>query len=158
MYFEKFPKIEYEGNTLPDISIRYKINTLVKESENTYELYRLSDGEKPEDVAYRVYGDPTYHWVVLLMNDVVDPLDDWFRNDEEMELLLTAKYGVNVGDVHHYHDAEGYVIATYIDSSTVTITNREYEEGLNRDLRKIKILRPVYLSQLITEFESTVNG
>lgn len=158
MYFKKFPKIEYNGTTMPDISIRYKINKLVKESVNTYELYRLSEGEKPEDVSYRMYGDVTYHWVVLMMNDIADPFDGWFRNDEEMEIFLTDKYAGEIDSVHHYEDADGYYINDYADTSTNTITNREYEESLNDNLREIKVLRPAYLSQLITEFESTING
>jgi len=157
MYFEKFPKIEYNGVVIPDISIRYKINTMVRDSVNTYELYRLSEGEKPEDVAFRMYGEVTYHWVVLLMNDISDPLGEWFRNDVEMDLYIADKY-VDPSAVHHYEDSDGYVIAAYVDQSTVTITNREYEEEINNDKREIKVLRPEYLYQLINEFETTING
>jgi len=158
MYFEKFPKIEYNGVTMPDISIRYKINTLVRDSVNTYELYRLSEGEKPEDVAYRLYGDVSYYWIILLMNDISDPLNEWFRSDDEMELFLIGKYMDEVNSVHHYEDPEGYVINDYVDITTITISNRQYEESLNDDIREIKILRPNYLLQLINEFESTING
>jgi len=158
MYFEKFPKIEYNGIITPDVSIRYKINTLVRDSVNTYELYRLSEGEKPEDVSYRIYGEVTYHWVILMMNDISDPLGEWFRNDVEMDLFLDNKYGNDVGAIHHYEDGDGYVIPVYADASTVTITNREYEEALNDAKREIRVLRPEYLYQLINEFETTVNG
>ena len=158
MYFDKFPKIEYGEDTLPDITINFKINEKIKTSAETYELYRLSENEKPEDVAYRVYGDVTFHWVVLLMNDIIDPMGGWFRNDEEMEAYLATEYDTEIEAVHHYEDEDGYVIGSYADSTTVTITNRLYAEGLNNDLREIKVLRPVYLSQLIAEFESTVNG
>ena len=157
MYFEKFPKIEYNNVIIPDLSIRYKINTMVRDSVNTYELYRLSEGEKPEDVSYRLYGEVSYHWVVLMMNDISDPLGEWFRNDLEMDLYVDDLY-VDPNGVHHYEDSDGYVIAAYVDSSTVTISNREYEEGLNDAKREIKVLRPQYLYQLINEFETTING
>lgn len=157
MYFEKFPKIEYGDTIMPDISIRYKINTMVRDSVNTYELYRLSEDEKPEDVSYRVYGDVGYHWVILMMNDVSDPLGEWFRNDNEMDLFLDGKYDDPSG-VHHYEDTDGYVISEYVNGSTVTVSNREYEEKINDGLREIKILRPEYLYQLIHDFESTING
>jgi len=157
MYFEKFPKIEYNDVIIPDLSIRYKINDLVRQSVNTYELYRLSESEKPEDVSYRIYGEVTYHWVVLLMNDITDPLDEWFRNDVEMDLYINDLYDDPDG-VHHYEDGDGYVINELDNGDDVTISNREYEERLNNAKREIKILRPEYLYQLINEFESTVNG
>lgn len=157
MYFDKFPKIEYGDAVAPDISIRYKINTLVRDSVSTYELYRLSENEKPEDVAYRVYGDVTFHWVILMMNDISDPLGEWYRNDTEMDAFLDEKYA-NPEAVHHYEDADGYVIPAYVDASTVTVTNRDYEERINDSMREIKILRPEYLYQLISDFESTIDG
>jgi len=157
MYFEKFPKIEYNGVSIHDVSIRYKINTIVRDSVNTYELYRLSEGEKAEDVSYRLYGDVSFHWVLLMMNDITDALGEWFRNDDEMDLLIEEKY-VDGNALHHYEDGDGYVIPEYVDASTVTISNRDFEEGLNDAKREIKVLRPEYLYQLINEFESSING
>jgi len=157
MYFEKFPKIEYDGTVIADVSIRYKINELVRDSVNTYELYRLSDGEKPEDVAYRIYGSVSFHWVILLMNDITDPIGEWFRSDQELTQYIELLYGIgNGGDVHHYEDADGYVINEYQDANTVTYSNTDYEEAINDGRREIKVLRPEYLYQLINEFESSI--
>ena len=155
MYFDKFPKIEYNGVRMPDVSIRYKINELVRDSVNTYELYRLSENEKVEDVAYRIYGDVTYNWIILLMNDITDPFNEWYRNDTELASYIDDLYGNPIA-VHHYEDADGYVIPAYVDVNTVTITNREYEALVNDGRREIKVLRPEFLYQLVDDFESTI--
>ena len=35
-----------------------------------YEPYDILDGEKPLDVAYKFYGDPTLDWILLLFNEI----------------------------------------------------------------------------------------
>lgn len=157
MYFEKFPTIEYEGIDMHDITIRYKINELVRDSVNTYEQYKLSYGERPEDVSYRLYDSVTFHWVILLMNDISNPLDEWFKTDEELELLISEKY-VSGDDIHHWLDSEGYFINDDQGGGSVSVTNREFEELINDERRNIKVLRPEYLYQLINEFEKSING
>lgn len=158
MYFEKFPLVEYDGQIIHDISVRFIINTAVRDSVVTYELYRLSEGEKPEDVSYRIYGSVNYHWVILLMNDITDPLDEWFRTDSEMDSLLTQLYGAGKeDDDHHYEDIDGYVIGSIQGGNDVTISNRVFEEAINDARREIKVLRKDYLFQLINEFETSLN-
>lgn len=157
MYFSNFPKIVYNDVSIVDLSIRYKINDVVKNNVQTYETYRLKENEKPEDVAFRLYGDATLHWILLLMNDVTDPLDGWYRNDTELDRYVTAKY-IDPSDVHHYMDSEGYVISEYVDASTVILTNRGYEESINNSRREIKVLKAKYIYQLLNEFETSLSN
>ena len=158
-YFEKFPKIEYNGVVMPDVSIRYKINDIIKNNINVYELYRVSENEKVEDVAYKMYGDVNYHWVILMTNDITDPLGGWFRNDIELAELSAMKWS-DPSDIHHAMDAEGYAVNYDANDpgATTNVTNAEYDALLNDELREIKILRPRFLAQAINEFESTINA
>ena len=41
--------------------------------------------------------------------------------------------------------------------SGTPVTNFEYEDGLNEDRRRIKILKPQVVADIINEFESTIN-
>jgi len=78
--------------------------------------------------------------------------------------FLTDKYGAGSEDsVHHYELAQTSGVTTSIDNShmlevnsdtdgATTITNREYEERVQDDLRQIKLLDEKYLTSFTEEF------
>ena len=57
--------------------------------------------------------------------------------------------------------AESHILgvkATSIgDTAAIRITNREYEENRQDELRKIRLLNPVYIDQFVTEFDTLMN-
>ena len=78
--------------------------------------------------------------------------------------FLTDKYGAGSEDaVHHYELAQTSGATTSIDNShmlevnsdtdnATTITNREYEERVQDDLRQIRLLDEKYLTSFTEEF------
>ena len=54
--------------------------------------YEISEGDRPDTVAHKVYGDVKYTWVVLLLNNIMS-LYDWPMTSGEFELYLIGKYG-----------------------------------------------------------------
>ena len=76
-YFKYFPTTVVNGVEALDITRRAKINKLVKDSALSYMSYTVEDGDRPEDVAYYYYDDPSLAWLVLMSNDVVDPYSEW---------------------------------------------------------------------------------
>ena len=83
MYFEKFPTTFY---TLDDqktvqivrnIFLRLNINENIKNNLSLYDEYDVLDGETPEIVADKFYKNPQSHWLILHMNDILDPRFDW---------------------------------------------------------------------------------
>ena len=93
-YFSNFPTTIYNGVEALDITRRAKISKIVKDSALAYMSYTIPDGDRPEDVAYYYYDDPSLAWLVLMSNDIIDPypesfwlrfsciLGDYFRNME----------------------------------------------------------------------------
>ena len=79
-YFSKFPKLNYDikgDNKLElftHILKRVKLHTVAKTNTQLFDYYQVNQGEKPEDIAFKYYGDATLHWVILLVNDIVDRL------------------------------------------------------------------------------------
>ena len=64
--------------------------------------YYVSDGDTPELIAYKEYGDVNLHWIILLANDIVDLNKEWPLSTEDLILYITDKYGANnISDVHH---------------------------------------------------------
>ena len=97
--FYKFPLITYDikGNNvrklLPDILRRVKLRATIKSGGMLFDKYDVKEGEKPEDVAFKWFGDPELHWVILMTNNVTDRYYDWPMNQAQFAEYLTDKYG-----------------------------------------------------------------
>ena len=82
-YFSYFSKGLYDltgnGNDklLTDLFTRIKIRDKAFNVATLYDKYDVVSGDKPEDVAYRHFGDAQYHWVILLTNNITDRYYGW---------------------------------------------------------------------------------
>lgn len=164
-YFAKFPILFYSidaGKTVTavsDILRRIAVKQETKENFSLFEKYTIQDGETPETVSHKFYGDSEYHWVILLMNDIIDPRYEWPLTEAQLYDYVYNKYSGSISGVKHYTISETNTIV--VDSDYVgayPVTNLNYESSLNEAKRNIRILRSKYLSSFITEFEALVNG
>jgi len=79
-------------STITNITQRARIVERLRQHTAIMHDYVISEGDRPDTVAQKVYGDVKYTWVVLLINDIVS-LYDWPMMNEEFELYLIGKYG-----------------------------------------------------------------
>ena len=170
MYFKNFPVIPYDSigngevkfvtNLLRRVAVRQKIktNTLL------YDTYDIKQGESPESIADKLYGDPELHWVVMLVNDITDRYHQWPMNNNQFIAYLNDKYS-NVDATHHYEISQvsgDTTIKINIGSDNTEhsgasiITNREYEEDRQDELRKIRLLNPIYIDPFVSEYEKMI--
>lgn len=97
-YFRHMPVTFYRGDasgqyvSALDISVRAKIVDYVKNSAGTVVDYNIRDGERPEHLAHRVYGNPEYHWVNLLYNEIHDPFFEWPMSNLELQKMVDRTY------------------------------------------------------------------
>ena len=174
-YFAQFPKIQYDikgdgnVNVIPDIFRRIKLKNKIRDNLVILDKYDLTDGEKPEDVAFKIYGSVDYYWVVLLVNNVVDRYYDWPMGFQEFEDYVNDKYE-EPGAIHHYEvkqssgrqeglEPEDYTHFIEVNANhqgAQSVSNYEYEQRLQNKKRQIKILNPDYLSSFIEEFEKLI--
>ena len=83
MYFRNFPLIPYdsEGNlkfkTVTNLLRRVGMRTKLKTNTLLYDTYSVKEGETPEMIAHKLYGDPELHWIILLINEVTDRYHQW---------------------------------------------------------------------------------
>jgi hypothetical protein len=98
-YFIKFPRVLYSVNKegtnpklIPDLTARVKFLDQVISNQNLFFKYEVKGGETPEQIAHRVYGDPEKHWILLLVNQLIDPQFDWVLGPYEFEKHITQKY------------------------------------------------------------------
>lgn len=110
MYFKSFPYTYYtldNTNTVQvvtNITNRVTLSTEVKENLGLYDEYDIKDGETPELVADKFYGNPQLHWIVLHYNDIVDPRFEWPIPTNSFLNYVSGKYE-DVNGIHHYEDA-----------------------------------------------------
>ena len=98
-YFNYFPKVYYFPNqelesldVLTNITTRFSFEQKFKENSSTYYKYTVQDGETPEIIAAKLYGSSEKHWVILNMNDIVDPLYDWPLSQRNIIKFIDSKY------------------------------------------------------------------
>jgi hypothetical protein len=80
-YFEKFPLYQYdlqdtENQTLiTDILRRVNLKSNVKANTLVFDQYNVKDGEQPDTVAFKYYGDSELHWLVVTVNNITSRYD-----------------------------------------------------------------------------------
>jgi len=156
MYFSKFPALLYtldNGKSYQlttDIFRRSAfINDVIK-NVAFYDEYDISDGETPEIVADQAYGNSRYHWIIMMANDIIDPVLDWPMTQNQLVKYSQDKYE-NIYGVHHYENDDGYET-----NSGYPVSNLEYEERINETKRRIKIVRREIIPDIIAEFSKII--
>ena len=115
MYFKFFPYTMYtqddykSAQLVTNFLLRAKILDSVKTQLGAYDEYDIKEGETPELLADRLYGNPELHWVVLLFNDILDPRYGWPLDTPTLYSYIESKYGSG-NNVHHYEDIDGNTI------------------------------------------------
>ena len=166
-YFYNFPVIPYdnygEGNfqLMTNLLRRVGLRTKVSSNKLFFDTYDVKEGETPESLADKLYGDSELHWVILLLNDVTDRFHDWPMSEAQFIKFVNDKYD-NVDDIHHYEISQSSgdtskkinIGISNSDYPTATmITNFEHEQEQQDIKRKIRLLDPSYLDDFVEEFK-----
>ena len=175
-YFNSFPLMAYDMKgdqnykLLPNILKRVKLRSSIRSSSFMFDNYDVKDGERPEDVAYKWFGDAKYHWIILMTNNITDRYYQWPLSQPQFHEHLTDKYGAgSEDDVHHYEipQASGptssrdfsHMVEVNSDEDNVSIiTNRQYEYRKQDEYRQIRLLDTRYLNTFIEEFENLIKA
>lgn len=149
--------------------------------DTIYENYYISNGERPDQISYKLYGDEQYYWVILQINGITDYYNDWPLSYSECEDHIKKKYGGDkgAGEIHHYETVEvkntdgivllpagmvvpkDFIYYYYPDESSNVqlsvlpdeVTNSDYEKRLNQDKEQIQVLSKRYLSDYVREYK-----
>jgi hypothetical protein len=154
---------------LPDILRRVKLRTGIRSGTFLFDNYDVKDGERPEDIAFKLYGDAEYHWIVLMTNNITDRYYQWPLSQPQFQEYITDKYGAGSEDaVHHYEktqdsgptssrDNSHLVECNSDDGDPAIISNRQYEQRKQDEYRQIRLLDKRYLGAFVEEFETLIN-
>ena len=172
MYFQNFPLIPYDsvGNgqykLVTNLLKRVALRTKVRTNAALFDTYNVQEGQTPEMIADKLYGDPNLHWIIMYVNNITDRYHQWPLTTPQFLAFLNDKYS-NPDGLHHYEitQTSGDTTVT-IDigtdntehSGATTITNREFEEKRQDTLRAIRLLDPAYVDQFVEEFENLMEA
>jgi len=126
-YFSKFPNINYSinglnGVILKDIMVRIKMSDSILNNTLLYYKYDIQEGDTPEIVAEKYYGDAEKHWLVLMSNSIMDPFYEWPLTYQQFLSFINDKYGSQataLSTIHHYEK----IVTSFDNFSNVTTTN-----------------------------------
>lgn len=98
-YFSDFPRIAYtlddfrSEQIVTDVLRRVVFTKEFKENVSYFQEYFVIHGETPEQVSHRFYGTTQLHWLILLVNEVIDPRFEWPTSEENLLRITEEKYG-----------------------------------------------------------------
>jgi hypothetical protein len=120
MYFKEFPKFLYDfkyGNTtktsvITDITRNIRFRKEVLENVTLFDEYDIVDGETPEIIAEKIYGDPEYHWIIMLANQKYDYISDFPLDYTSLIKWVAKKYNpVLYSDIGEWRFEDGKLYA-----------------------------------------------
>lgn len=96
-FFRYFPITSY---TLDNSNVQIVKNILSKVSfekgfrENSilYYEYLIEEGDTPDIVSHKLYGDSESHWIILLLNELLHPQFDWPLDSQSFIKYIDKKY------------------------------------------------------------------
>jgi len=161
-YFNFYPKIGYSFTTnsspiaITNILKRIKVLPGIKENTSIYTKIIVTDRDSPESIAHRFYRDTGLHWIILLMNDIIDPFFEWPIDQFSLGRLITKKYGAgNENNTHHWENPKQYEVNSTTAYAS-PVTNTEYEERQNESYREIRVLDLVFVNKFISEYKKLI--
>jgi hypothetical protein len=175
-YFNNFPTTYYtlsdtnsDLDVVTDVTKRIAFEQEFKKNSAAYIKYFVDDGDTPEIVAYKYYGDVEKHWIVLMMNDIIDPQYDWPLKESNVIKMMESKYSANASvgqtgvewaknNVQSYYKVETktvvstgqyYVDKVQVDANTyanISVSNITYtlEEGKQLNISTTKETKNYY--------------
>ena len=114
-YFNYIPDFEYVSRLPKAQSIsdylrvknlfkRTKISQTIFDDLTYFTKYQVIADERPDNIAFRVYGDSNLDWMVMLANNITNLQDEWPLEESAFYRFLLNKYTSEAGmeKVHHY--------------------------------------------------------
>ena len=160
---------------------RAKLRSDMDQVITAFEYYQIPENTRPDVLAEQLYDDPELDWVILITNNITNIRDQWPLSHNDLYNYCLEKYGSDAGvqETHHWETQEvkdkfgrilleGKLIVdesfkfTYTKddytavnvSPAQSVSNFTYEQRVNENKRRIKILKPGYLGAFMTDMRN----
>ena len=99
MYFTNIRDVAIDvdgsGNVdlLKNLTAKAKLDDALLNNAGFYQTVEIIDGERPDHLSQRLYGNSNYHWTFLLLNPQIKNIwDDWPMSASQLIEYCTNKY------------------------------------------------------------------
>jgi hypothetical protein len=99
MYFNNFEKIAYDinGDGVDDVIVNLtqlvKVAASMVANKAYFEDITIMEGERPDQLSYRLYGSTQYYWTFLMLNESIKNIwDDWPKTSTQLVEFSERKY------------------------------------------------------------------
>jgi len=133
MYFDKFNIVQYSGTHIKDIISAYDVENITKHGD-FFEEYFITGSMTPDQISYDVYGDASYYWIPIVINNIQNCFFDFPLSEGEVKSIAKAK-ATAANDMGNY--------LSYYNT----------EEALNNSKRSIYIVKPDRLFDFLALLE-----
>ena len=188
-YFSNLPNLRYpsldpERNSLFDYDEvknffrRFYIREDYLQDAIYFNKYTILDGERPDNVAEKIYLDPLLDWVVLITNNIIDLYSEWPLSDSDFYDFMNRKYpNQTYSDIAYYETTEvkdssnrvvlpkglkvssNFTIKNPLDPLTTlnpvkSVSYLNMEKEKNDSKRDILILKPKFFSNFKVDLKN----
>lgn len=147
MYFNNFKTLLYPFPTIgedksdksiliKDITTNIRFKKTFIENLPLTETYKIMDGDTPEIISEKLYGIPDYHWIIMLLNQRYDYVNDFPLSIRELDIMINNKYGNSANSIRHFEDNKGnitngfcYIKTSKIVKGTISFYNNQFVVG-----------------------------
>ena len=91
-YFQHFPYILYNDEVVTDITRRSSVLKKLKGNPYLFLPYTIKEGDTIETIADDYYGDPGLSWLIVMANNIIDPIADFFKDYQTFNEFVIQKY------------------------------------------------------------------
>ena len=98
-FFKQFPKTTYDlkrdGNLIEikDIFRNVDINEKLINPASAYQYYYIQDGERPDQIADKLYRNSRYYWTIFIANDRLrDGYMKWPLSYQQLQRRISEEY------------------------------------------------------------------
>ena len=133
-FFRSFQKLISNKEVLTNLLVRTDLLPSLINNSSLFYKYEMQEGDTPEIMASKYYGDPYRYWLFLYSNNIMDPQWDLVLSTKIFDAHLEAKYKAiaaeNNQTVLEYTQTNikyYYKNITTIDSYTRTTSSDDYQ-------------------------------
>tara|TARA_B000000565_G_scaffold119722_1_gene90144 strand:- start:1420 stop:2034 length:615 start_codon:yes stop_codon:yes gene_type:complete len=143
-------------------------------SVTMFDEYIVPNGERPEDIAFKMYKNPFYNWVILVINDITNYHEQWPKSSSQLQEYCSSKY-TNPSGIKDYVTREvkmgnsiivpaGKIVPStfqvvYYNGSNIVTANPvfprtfyQFEEEVNSKKERIQLVKPEFVEDFVENY------
>ena len=154
-FFNFFPRTLYkidESNdldTIINLTANFSILQQSIDATQAYFDYVISEGETPEIIAHKIYGDAEYHWLIMRVNGIMDIKTDWPLTYAQLMQMIEKRYGISWAQTN-------YKTHYKVETRTMVKSGDEFEEYVTIDADTYASLTPSSTQYVLTNGSAMV--